>query len=70
MPTAIKSEVKANVIKDWLLDDTRNEIATNNASGIGTISNVIDGGKKELAEKGSESVCKLVFKNTRIKPRK
>jgi hypothetical protein len=48
MPLPIESKVKAQVIKDWLSGNTRDEIATDNGISAGAVSNIIDCWKKEL----------------------
>jgi hypothetical protein len=59
MPVAIENEIKTNVIKEWLLGDTRDKIATNNAIGAGTVSGIINEWKQGIDALEYESVREL-----------
>ena len=59
MPAAIESEVKTNVIKQWLDGDPRDKIATDNQIGAGTVSGIINEFKKGVDAAEFESVREL-----------
>ena len=62
MPQAIDDQIRSQVIKEWLSGNTRNEIATNNKIGTGTVSNIINEWKKGLDNSEYESIRELAFK--------
>jgi hypothetical protein len=59
MPAAIENSVKTNVIKEWLSGDTRDEIATKNGLGAGTVSGIINDWRKGINDLNYESVREL-----------
>jgi transposase len=59
MPPAIHAQVRDQVIKEWLSGNTRNEIATKNKIGAGTVSNIINEWKKGLDNSEYESIREL-----------
>ena len=59
MPAAIENSAKTNVIKEWQLGDTRDEIAANNGIGAGTVSGIINEWKKGINASEYESVREL-----------
>ena len=59
MPQAIDDQIRSQVIKEWLSGNTRNEIATNNKIGTGTVSNIINEWKKGLDNSEYESIREL-----------
>ncbi|HYX49090.1 MAG TPA: hypothetical protein VE843_05080, partial [Ktedonobacteraceae bacterium] len=59
MPAAIESEVKTNVIKQWLDGDPRDKIATDNQIGAGTVSGIINEFKKGVDALEYDSVREL-----------
>jgi transposase len=46
MPSAIDTQVKKQVIKQYLSGDSRDKIAADNGIGAGTVSNIIGELKK------------------------
>jgi hypothetical protein len=64
MPAAVNTQIRAQVIKEWLSGNTRDEIAANNKIGAGTVSNIIGDWKKGLDRKEYDSIRELsVFLN-------
>jgi hypothetical protein len=59
MPPAINAQTRAQVIKEWLTGDTRDEIASNNGIGAGTVSNIITEWKKGLDSTDYDSIREL-----------
>jgi hypothetical protein len=47
MPAAIDTQVKKQVINQWLSGDGRDRNAADNKIGAGTVSNIINEWKKE-----------------------
>ena len=42
MPSSIDTQIKKQVINQWLSGDSRDRIAANNNIGASTVSNIID----------------------------
>src|ERR1051326_4375602 len=59
MPLAIVDHIRNQVIKEWLSGNTRNEIASKNKIGAGTVSNIINEWKKGLDNSEYESIREL-----------
>jgi hypothetical protein len=59
MPPPIDDQVRSQVIKEWLSGNTRNEIASKNKIGAGTVSNIINDWKKGLDNSEYESIREL-----------
>jgi hypothetical protein len=59
MPPAIGPQIRDQVIKEWLSGNTRNEIASKNKIGAGTVSNIINEWKKGLDNSEYESIREL-----------
>ena len=59
MPQAIDDQIRSQVIKEWLSGNTRNEIASKNKIGAGTVSNIINEWKKGLDNSEFESIREL-----------
>ncbi len=59
MPSAIKNEVKTNLVKQWLNRDARDKIAADNQIGTGTVTGIIRGFKKGVDALKYESVREL-----------
>jgi hypothetical protein len=64
MPPAIDAQIRDQVIREWLSGNTRNEIASKNKIGAGTVSNIINEWKKGVDDSEYESIRELaVFSN-------
>ena len=59
MPAAIDTQVKKQVINQWLSGDSRDRIAADNDIGAGTVSNIINDWKKEVEDSQYESIREL-----------
>src|SRR5437870_4834197 len=59
MPPAIETNVKTNVIKQWLSGDSRDRIAADNNIGAGTVSNIINELKKGVEDSDYDSLREL-----------
>ena len=59
MPAAIDSQVKKQVINQWLSGDSRDRIAADNDIGAGTVSNIINEWKKGVEHSDYDSVREL-----------
>jgi len=59
MPAAIDTQVKKQVINQWLSGDSRDRIAADNNIGAGTVSNIINEWKKGLADSEYETIREL-----------
>jgi hypothetical protein len=59
MPLVIGDQIRNQVIKEWLSGNTRNEIASKNKIGAGTVSNIINEWKKGVDNKEYESIREL-----------
>jgi transposase len=59
MPAAIETNVKTNVIKQWLSGDSRDRIAADNGIGAGTVTNIINEWKKGVEDSDYDSLREL-----------
>jgi hypothetical protein len=59
MPAAIDSQVKKQVINQWLSGDSRDKIVTDNGIGAGTVSNIINEWKKGIENSDYDSLREL-----------
>ena len=59
MPAAIDTQVKKQVINQWLSGDSRDRIAADNDIGAGTVSNIINEWKKGVEDSEYDSVREL-----------
>ena len=59
MPAAIDTQVKKQVINQWLAGESRDRIAADNAIGAGTVSNIINEWKKGIEDSEYQSVREL-----------
>ena len=59
MPAAINTQVKKQVIKQYLSGDSRDRIAADNGIGAGTVSNIINELKKGVEDSDYDSVREL-----------
>jgi hypothetical protein len=59
MPSAIDSQVKKQVITQWLCGDSRDRIAADNNIGAGTVSNIINEWKKGVGDSDYDSLREL-----------
>ncbi len=59
MPAAIDTQVKNQVINQWLSGDSRDRIAADNGIGAGTVSNIINEWKKGVEDSEYDSVREL-----------
>ena len=59
MPAAIDSQVKKQVINQWLSGDSRDRIAADNEIGAGTVSNIINEWKKGVEDSDYDSLREL-----------
>jgi hypothetical protein len=59
MPAAIDTQVKKQVIKQWLSGDSRDKIAADNEIGAGTVSNIINELKKGVEDSDYDSLREL-----------
>jgi hypothetical protein len=59
MPAAIGTQVKKQVINQWLSGDSRDTIAADNNIGAGTVTNIINEWKKGVEEFDYESIREL-----------
>src|SRR5947209_10647067 len=59
MPAAINTQVKKQVIKQYLSGDSRDRIAADNGIGAGTVTNIINEWKKGVQDSDYESVREL-----------
>src|SRR5438270_6220719 len=66
MPSAIDTQVKKQIIKQWFSGDSRDRIAADNNIGAGTVTNIINEWKKGLADLDYETLRELaVFSKKR-----
>ena len=56
MPGAIDTQVKKQVINQWLSGDSRDTIAADNGLGAGTISNIVNEWKKGIEDSEHELI--------------
>ena len=56
MPAAINTQVKKQVIKQYLSGDSRDRIAADNGIGAGTVSNIINNWKKGVEDSDYDSL--------------
>jgi len=69
MPPATDVQTRAEVIKEWLSGSTRDQIASNNKIGAGTVSNIVNEWKKGLDNSEYESIRELaVFSKKEAMP--
>src|SRR5947209_1736078 len=61
MPAAINTQVKKQVIKQYLSGDSRDRIAADNGIGAGTVSNIINELKKGVEDSDYDSVRELAI---------
>ena len=61
MPAAINTQVKKQVIKQYLSGDSRDRIAADNGIGAGTVTNIINEWKKGVEDSDYESVRELAI---------
>lgn len=61
MPAAIDTQVKKQVIKQYLSGDSRDRIAADNGIGAGTVSNIINELKKGVEDSDYESLRELAI---------
>ena len=59
MPAAIDTQVKKQVINQWLSGDSRDRIAADNDIGAGTVSNIINEWKKGVEDSEYDSLREL-----------
>jgi hypothetical protein len=59
MPAAIGTQVKKQVINQWLSGDSRDIIAADNDIGSGTVSNIINEWKRGIKDSDYDSVREL-----------
>jgi 5'-3' exonuclease len=59
MPAAIDTQVKKQVINQWLSGDSRDRIAGDNKIGAGTVSNIINEWKKGVENSDYENIREL-----------
>src|SRR5437870_4574689 len=59
MPAAIDTQVKKQVIKQYLSGDSRDRIAANNDIGAGTVTNIINEWKKGVEYSDYDSLREL-----------
>jgi hypothetical protein len=59
MPAAIDTQVKKQVINQWLSGDSRDRIAADNNIGAGTVSNIINEWKKGVVDSEYDNVREL-----------
>jgi hypothetical protein len=59
MPSAIDSQVKKQVVNQWLSGDSRDRIAADNDIGAGTVNNIINEWKKEVEDSDYDSLREL-----------
>ena len=59
MPAAIDTQVKKQVINQWLAGDSRDRIAADNDIGAGTVSNIINEWKKGVEDSDYDSLREL-----------
>jgi hypothetical protein len=59
MPAAIDTQVKKQVIHQWLIGDSRDKIAADNKIGAGTVSNIINEWKKGVEDSDYGSLREL-----------
>ena len=59
MPAAIDTQVKKQVIKQYLSGDSRDRIAADNGIGAGTVSNIINEWKKGIEDTDYDSLREL-----------
>ena len=59
MPPAIDAQIRGQVIKEWLLGNTRDETASSNKIGAGTVSNIVTEWKKGLDDSEYDSIREL-----------
>ena len=59
MPAAIDTQVKKQVINQWLSGDSRDRIAADNNIGAGTVTNIINEWKKGIKDSDYESIREL-----------
>ena len=61
MPAAIDPVIKKQVVKQWLLGDSRDRIAADNGIGAGAVSNIIDDFKKGVQDSDFSSARELAI---------
>src|SRR5437660_5650682 len=59
MPAAIDTQVKKQVVNQWLSGDSRDRIAADNEIGTGTVSNIINEWKKGIEDSDYDSLREL-----------
>jgi transposase len=59
MPSAIDTQIKKQVINQWLSGDSRDRIAADNNIGAGTVTNIINEWKKGVEDSEYESIREL-----------
>jgi 5'-3' exonuclease len=59
LPAAIDTQVKKQVITQWLSGDSRDRIAADNGIGAGTVSNIINDWKKGVEDSDYDSLREL-----------
>jgi hypothetical protein len=67
MPAAIDTQVKKEVINQWLSGDSRDRIAADNGLGAGTVSNVINELKRGVEDTDYDSVRELAVYSSCVK---
>jgi hypothetical protein len=67
MPAGIDTQVKKQVINQWLSGESRDRIAVDNDIGAGTVSNIINDWKKGVEDSEYNSLRELAvsLKKTR-----
>ena len=61
MPSAIDSQIKKQVINQWLAGQSRDRIAADNDIGAGTVSNIVNVWKKGIKDSEHESIRDLAL---------
>jgi hypothetical protein len=59
MPAPIDTQIKRQVVNQWLSGDSRDRIAVDNVIGAGMVSNIINEWKKGLEDSDYDSVREL-----------
>src|SRR5438552_12417894 len=59
MPAAIDTQIKKQVVNQWLAGNSRDRIAADNNIGAGTVSNIISEWKKGINDSDYDSVREL-----------
>jgi hypothetical protein len=65
MPAAIDTQIKKQVINQWLSGDSRDRIAADNGIGAGTVTNITNEWKKGIEDSDYESVRELAVYSKR-----